>query len=226
MKVDLSDVPNQPLILKHQVDLYRDNTRQRPANEKTKKTSNYLGVYWDGTRPIKNWRAQIMIDKRVCNLGSYEGEEAAAQVYAKAAFKYKMSKAPTGVYGGLDLSNIPEQPLMERERIKDQAGGATATAFDLKYKGTKRCRDKWQSRISMNGKAIGLGTFDTEEEAAAVYAKAAFLVQQQKQEQNQPEKELPKRRRKLTVVKINTACDRPLKRRRKRFDEYGMQGCK
>jgi hypothetical protein len=196
IKIDLSDVPNQPLILKHQVGLYRDNTRQRPVNEST--ASKYMGVYWETSAGMKKWRAQIMVNKRVCNLGRYDDEEAAAQVYAKAAYKYKKSKAPTGVYGGLDLSDVPEQPLIYRLIL--ESGVANAT----KYKGTKRCRDRWQARIPMNGKLTNLGTFDTEEEAAAVYAKANFVVEQQKRQEQ--------KRRKLKTA--NTACDRPLKRRK------------
>jgi hypothetical protein len=215
MKIDLSDVPNQPLILKHQVDLYRDNTRQRPVNEKS--ASKYMGVYWEHN--MNTWRSQIMLEKRVCNLGSYHDEEEAAQVYAKAAFKYKKSKAPSGVYGGLDLSNVPEQPLIERPISKS----GRATAFSPKYKGTKQCRDKWQARICENGKSVGLGTFDTEEEAATIYAKAAFVIEQKNKPQEQPQTQQQQRRK---VKTVNPACDRPLKRRRKRFDEYGMQGCK
>jgi hypothetical protein len=54
-------------------------------------------------------RATPVVYKRVYDLGKYHDEEAAAQVYAKAACKYKKSKAPPGVYGGLDLSSVPEQ---------------------------------------------------------------------------------------------------------------------
>jgi hypothetical protein len=56
----------------------------------------------------------------------------------------------------------------------------------------------------MNGKTRNLGTFDTEEDAAAIYAKAAFLVEQQKRQQQ-------KRRQ---IKTAHTACGRPLKRRK------------
>jgi hypothetical protein len=200
IKIDVSDVPKQPLILKHQVDLYQDNTRQRPVNGR-KRASNYMGVYWESN--AGKWRAQIMVDKRVKYLGKYDDEEEAAQVYAKAAYKYKKSKAPTGMYAGLDLSNVPPQPLIY---LLISESRATAT----KYKGTKRCRQKWQSRITINGKSRTLGSFNTEEEAAAVYAKAAFLLQPQDTSQDQPQKQ--QQRRKLKAV--YTACDQPLKRRK------------
>jgi hypothetical protein len=190
IKIDLSDVPDQHLILKHQVDLYRDNTRQRPVKEKT--ASKYMGVYWESNAGgINKWHAQIMVEKRVYNLGKYHDEEVAAQVYAKAAYKYKKSKAPTGVYGGMDLSNVPKQPLIYRLILESAAAPAS------RFKGVKRCRNKWQARIGMNGRSRELGTFDTEEAAAAIYAKASFLVEKQK-------------RRKLKAT--STACDRPLKR--------------
>jgi hypothetical protein len=193
IKIDLSDVPYQPLILKHQVDLYRDNTRLRPVKEKT--ASKYMGVYWESNAGgMSKWHAQIMVEKRVYNLGKFHDEEAAAQVYAKAAYKYKKSKAPPGVYGGLDLSNVPEQPLIYRLILESAVAPAT------RFKGVKRCRNKWQARIAMDGKSRELGTFDTEEVAAAIYAKAAFLVEKQKR----------RNRRKLKTA--STACDRPLKR--------------
>jgi hypothetical protein len=44
-----------------------------------------MGVYWESNAGGMNkWHAQIMVDKRVYNLGKYHDEEAAAQVYAKA----------------------------------------------------------------------------------------------------------------------------------------------
>jgi hypothetical protein len=196
-QLDLSGIPEQPLILKNQVNLYQDNTRKRPIkttddddddannNKKKAKPSKYMGVYWENG--MSKWHAQIMVKGRVCNLGLYLSEEAAAQVYAKAAFKYKKCKPPTGVYGGLDLSNVPEQPLVERDKNSNRKRPATDTTTSSatttpKYKGTKRCRNKWQARISINRKMTELGTFDTETEAATVYAKAAYYLEQKKQQ--------------------------------------------
>lgn len=57
-KIDLSDVPPQPLILKNRLPKeYTDNSRRRPTSAKS---SKYLGVYFDAKQ--KKWKAQMMID--------------------------------------------------------------------------------------------------------------------------------------------------------------------
>jgi AP2 domain len=106
------------------------------------------------------WRAQMMIDGTVRNLGSFSDEDEAGSAYAKAAYKYKPSAPKTGFYGGLDLRNVPNQPLILR-------------ANKASYKGVKANKQRWQARI----KTIHLGTFDTKEEAAQVYANAAFHLE-------------------------------------------------
>ena len=45
--------------------------------------------------------------------------------------------------------------------------------FSSKYKGVHRHGDRWTSTICLNGEHFHLGRFKTQEEAAAVYAKAA-----------------------------------------------------
>jgi hypothetical protein len=43
------------------------------------------------------------------------------------------------------------------------------------YKGVQKSRKRWIARIMVNGKHIGLGTFDAPEEAARAYDRAAKL---------------------------------------------------
>lgn len=60
-KIDLSDVPAQPLILKNQLPKeFNDNTRKRRTNCNS---SKYTGVYFDSKQ--KKWKAQMMIDGNV-----------------------------------------------------------------------------------------------------------------------------------------------------------------
>lgn len=101
----------------------------------------------------------------VRSLGYHPSEEAAAAVYAKAAFKFKAKKPNPHVHGGMDLSNVPPQELIRRVNVASQ------------FKGVHKNGDRWEARIE--GKV--LGTFDTPEEAAGIYARAAYFLNSQRQ---------------------------------------------
>lgn len=168
--IDLSDVPPQPLVLKNELSgvssPYRDNSRRRPVKEGV--SSRYTGVYrddstWGGRN---RWKAQIMIRGAVRSLGYWRTEEEAASAYAKAAFKYKPAAGGRGSYGGLDLSGIPPQPLI-------------ANDGPIGYKGVKTMKGRFQARVSRAGKSVTLGTFDTAEEAAGIYARAVFYLERE-----------------------------------------------
>lgn len=161
--INLTDVPPQPLILKNSLSDggdYKDNTRRRPVKPRS---SKYTGVYFDKT--LGKWKAQIMVDGRVRSIGYYEREENAAGDYARAALKYKVCKSE-GTYGGLDLRDVPTQTLI----VSDSASG---------YKGVKKSKGRWQARIAVQKGAVPktLGTFGSPEEAAAIYARAAFYLE-------------------------------------------------
>lgn len=155
--IDLSDVPYQAPISKNAVPSdFIDNSRQRPIVDG--KSSQYTGIYFDTN--TRKWHAQMMINGVVRNLGYFEEEVDAAVVYAKAAHKYKPKKSEGEIYAGLNLTNVPEQPLVRNESA---ASG---------YKGVKRNKKRWEARI--NGKT--LGTFDSVEDAAGIYARAAYYM--------------------------------------------------
>ena len=170
--IDLSDVPHKPPILKNDLSStgYKDNSRNRPVKNNT---SKYTGVYYD--KSISKWKAQIMVDKSVRSIGYYDTEEAAAIDYARAAFKYKPFSANSNIYGGLDLSSIPEQQSL-----------ITNANSKSGYKGVKKMRDKWQARINLNGKHNNnLGTFDSALEAAVIYARAARYLEERNKMNNE-----------------------------------------
>ena len=148
----------RPPILKNdftsQFTIYKDNFRQRPVGLKS---SKYTGCYYD--KSAGKWKSQIMVDGCVRSIGYYDKEEDAAIAYGKAAFKYKQKKGGQQIFGGLDLSNIPEQEL-----ITSNASSG--------YKGVKKNKKRWEARISIEKSPKTLGTFDTPEEAAQVYARA------------------------------------------------------
>ncbi|KAL7535125.1 LOW QUALITY PROTEIN: hypothetical protein ACHAXR_006284 [Thalassiosira sp. AJA248-18] len=166
--IDLSGVPPQPLILKNTF----SSTGQLPSpTSQGWKLQIHTGVYFETN--TGKWKSQIMVNGIVRSLGYYEKEEEAAADYARAAYKYKAkntSKEGCKLYGGLDLSSIPEQPLIRNS--KSTTG----------YKGVKKLRNRWQARINTGGgsKYSTLGTFDTVEEAAGIYARAFYYLSQKK----------------------------------------------
>lgn len=159
---ELSEMPHEePIWKSDSTRRFLDNSRPHPC---TMLSSQYKGVYWDVAS--RNWHAQIMIKGVIQNLGCYEDEREAGIVYAKAAKKYKRAAPPPGIYAGLDLRNVPEQPL-----IPPKEGSKSP------YKGVKLCKKRWQTRVTIPRRGpTTLGTFDTPEEAAQVYAKALYVL--------------------------------------------------
>ena len=89
----------------------------------------------------------------------------------EAAREYERRYPPVELatpYGGLDLSNIPDQPFVCSSR--------SGTGF----RGVQKKHGKFVVGIGTgeNGKKKMLGNFDMLEEAASVYAKAKFYVNQ------------------------------------------------
>jgi len=163
--VDLSDIPYQQPILKNEFTRFYDNSRKRPIKPNA---SKYTGVYFSEMH--HSWRAQIQIKGRVTIIGNYENEEQAAVDYARAAYKYK-PKTKT-IFGGYNLSDIQEQPLIFSETSKSG------------YKGVKEHsanKNRWEARISIKGVSKTLGTFDTVQEAASIYAKADYYIEHEKE---------------------------------------------
>jgi hypothetical protein len=201
----LRDIPDQEPILRsefyHQMTadggrslLFQDHTRPHPVKynissstssgsgstvqqeqELPPRSSRYLGVHLDLV--VYKWRAQMMLDGTVVNLGCYTTEEEAGRVYAKAAYRYKPPAPERGIYAGLDLRNVPQQPLILRSDDCRNGRGRPTTTTTILYKGVKKCRNRWQARLSHQGKILTLGTFDTMEEAAQVYANALYVLQ-------------------------------------------------
>eukprot|EP00978_Attheya_sp_CCMP212_P036280 scaffold163203_cov53-Attheya_sp.AAC.5 len=169
--IDVSDVSEQPRIFKNETP-YKDNTRKK----KGRMTSKYMGVYWDVRG--NNWKAQVMLCGKNRSLGYFKTEKEAASVYSKACFKYKPHLAKeklTGIYGGLNLNNIPEQPLIPKNGVVDKSNPNKS-----RFKGIKKSKTKWQAAITIEGKLRHLGSLKTQEEAASIYAKAQFLLERRK----------------------------------------------
>ena len=172
--IDLTGVPSQPPILKNQLGstLYKDNSRRFRTDRPN--CSKYTGVYYEA-KQLK-WKAQIMVEGKVRSIGYYDNEEDAAADYARAAYKYKARKSSANVYGnvygGLDLSGIPTNLTLIRKE-------GTASG----YAGVKKNKSRFEARIGIKTKLVTLGTFDTPEEAAMIYARAKIYLERRQKGQ-------------------------------------------
>ena len=168
----------------------RRSTSATPSSSSSSSTSLYKGVYKESRSG--RWYAQISVHQGMYYLGAFDAEQDAALEYSKAVWKYRKqqqqvkasSSSPTAtksvssssskqaeMYGGMDLSDIPDHlPLI------------ASTAHEGQYAGVTERRDRFQAMIYRDGKNRYLGTFDTAEQAAQIYARAAAYLQQQKQE--------------------------------------------
>jgi hypothetical protein len=102
-------------------------------------------------------------------------DDAVGKTSSSTSYQYKSRRIPPiGIYGGLDLRSVPNQPLMLRTDHETNP---------IPYKGIKSHKNRrWQARITIKGgdqKRIHLGTFATMEEAAQIYAKAAYYLEHQ-----------------------------------------------
>ncbi|KAK1742624.1 AP2/ERF family transcription factor, partial [Skeletonema marinoi] len=156
--VDLSDVPPQQPIPK---------SRGRIKEG----ASKYTGVHF--RKETNKWHAQITVEGKPCQIGSYGNEEEAAVDYARALFKCKgqgaLEKARKLNSFVVDLTGVPPKSLITKcaGRMREGASKYSGVTF---IKETK----KWHSRIVVDGKNQCIGYYDTEEEAAVDYARAVF----------------------------------------------------
>jgi hypothetical protein len=117
-------------------------TQRENANKKhLKSSSKYTGVCWD--KRAKKWLSHICINGVLKYLGSFE-TELEAKVYYDNALK--------------SINN--EEEIVIKRKI-----------YSSKYKGVSwlKHRNKWASRIAIDGKKVHLGCFKTELEASEAY---------------------------------------------------------
>nr|GME02024.1 AP2-like ethylene-responsive transcription factor At1g79700 [Ipomoea batatas] len=156
-----------------------------PAPTAARKSSIYRGVTrhrWSGRYEAHLW------DKNSWNgnkskkgkQGAYDSEEAAARTYDLAALKYWGPKATINFPVETYSKELEEMQKSSREEflasLRRQSSGFSRGVS--KYRGVARHHQngRWEARIGLvyGSKYLYLGTFGTQEEAAAAYDMAAI----------------------------------------------------
>jgi hypothetical protein len=143
-----------------------ENARNR-EKQKSITSSKYKGVVSCGN---KMWCAQIKRDSKNRYLGCYELEEEAALAYNIAALESFGDYAKINTLPTLCIENV--------KTLKIQAAKLRRKKLSSRYKGVSFQKDinKWTSKIAINKRRIYLGSYNSEEEAALAYNKAALEI--------------------------------------------------
>lgn len=137
-------------VLNLRVVTHRENISVCFRKDRETLTSKYPGV--SKCSSAKKWSSNIAINGKGIYLGSFDTELEASEVYLNALIHIKN--------GTLDIY---------RKSIKHK--------FTSTYKGVCWYKNsgKWKAGLTLNGKSINLGYFDTEIEASEAYQNALKL---------------------------------------------------
>ncbi|XWS57096.1 hypothetical protein CRYUN_Cryun09bG0142100 [Craigia yunnanensis] len=150
-----------------------------------RRSSIYRGVTrhrWTGRFEAHLWdkSSRNNIQQKKGRQGAYDSEEAAAQTYDLAALKYWGTKTTLNFPIDRYEKEIGEMKKVTREEylasLRRQSSGFSRGIS--KYRGVARHHHngKWEARIGrvFGNKYLYLGTYNTQEEAAAAYDMAAL----------------------------------------------------
>ena len=142
-KIVVDHIDNNKLN-NHVSNLQLISNRENTSKDKKNGTSKYTGVTWYNAS--NKWLAQIAINSKKKNLGLFETEDEAHEAYQKA----------------LKMLNEGDLSFMKPKEFSSKDKGVS----------WQKDRNKWVSRIKINGKQKNLGSFTSEEDAADAYQKA------------------------------------------------------
>ena len=137
---------------------------------KANTASRYRGVTRDPKKPRKPWVASINPDRVSLYLGAYATEREAALAYDRAALHYFGNEVALN-FPKLRSKLVPaDVDVLQTEAFR-QYRALTKSRFRGVYAPAKSSR--WAACIYVEKKRKHLGMFDTEEEAAVAYDRAA-----------------------------------------------------
>jgi hypothetical protein len=137
-----------------------------PPPPRPRPPSGYFGVRASG----KRWKAEICYGGKRHNFGTFDTKQEAALAYDRAAkacgeakpLNYGSTKAAEEAAAETHASHIPAHGSLQP---KPQIAPG--------YYGVRASGKRWQAEISYGGKTHYVGNFDTKQEAALAYDRAA-----------------------------------------------------
>ena len=129
----------------------------------------------------KKWQAQLRYDGKFRYLGAFTTKEEAAVVYDKAVREHRGSTAVCNFTTAEEGETAAAAAIGEWEQQNPNSAKSAQPKPRPKsgFYGVCANGNKWQAQLHYDGKQHTLGTFNTKEEAAAVYDEAAARAERQ-----------------------------------------------
>jgi hypothetical protein len=143
----------------------RKRAREKPLPIKKVQRPRPPSGFYGVTADKKRWKAQIHYSCKQHSLGTFDTRQEAALAYERAARKRKEDKP-------LNYQSITEA---EEACSRAQADYTLMNPHPKQPRmhGVSICGKRWAAQIRLDGKSNSLGTFDTKQEAALAYDRAA-----------------------------------------------------